>query len=857
MLKPRSKQENFSEHTNIKTLPLEECLAKTKKLPDGTIIKGTDVFTHCYLTGLVAKELIKRQPIWLQRLLYPEGSDLLAAIHDIGKIFPSFQITIHNNLTRTLANDRACHINAPVLKIRHEAVSQVATSDFGKYIPEIIGRHHGLSSLQTGLPNDEIFGGSKWQELRLELIDALKKHLHSDLPQIASAVHADFISGFVCISDWISSGLSIKIPDRVNITNESVLSDKIRYALDNAGFLVPQVRNDLTFEDIFGFHPYNIQTKLKQVANTPGVYVLEAPMGLGKTEAALYAAYTALAEGRATGIYFALPTQLTSNKIYDRMNSFLSRILDESSPNSKALLLHSSAWLVKTEIGEEGIPGKSWFNSSKRGLLAPFAVGTIDQALMAAMNVKHGFVRTFGLAGKVVILDEVHCYDSYTGTILDTLISVLKKIGCTVIILSATLTAKRRSELLKINISSSDSKYPLISSSNDQNPYKEYAIDNHDSSKVYLSLSSDDQFALDLALSKAESGQQVLWIENTVNEAQGLYKRLGARARECKIECGLLHSRFTKIERDENENKWVDIYGKKGMDKRQSTGRILVGTQVLEQSLDIDADFLITRISPTDMLFQRIGRLWRHRQNDPLRPADAKREVLILSPDITDASEKIDAFGKTGYVYAPYVLCRTLQIWKDLKEVTLPDQIQELMSATYSDRSESGLLLEHLNVMITLRDKLRRFANIGISHDGKTLPEIKAQTRYSEIETIDVLLIRSRQTVKDGSIQLQLLNGSYLTLPTVSDISSTLHRSIAAEIMTNTVTVPEKIAPETGLSQLKWFENFVYIGNEEEMPFRVAIVQKDSVLKGIGGEDLHNKFRLLYSSELGYMALEK
>jgi CRISPR-associated endonuclease/helicase Cas3 len=139
-------------------------------------------------------------------------------------------------------------------------------------------------------------------------------------------------------------------------------------------------------------------------------------MGLGKTEAALYAAYQLLAKQKATGIYFALPTQLTSNKIHERVNAFLAKILHTTNSNQNALLLHSNAWL-KRELAVEGNPNGSWFEESKRGILAPFAVGTIDQALMAVMNIKHGFVRAFGLAGKVVILDEVHSYDTYTGTL--------------------------------------------------------------------------------------------------------------------------------------------------------------------------------------------------------------------------------------------------------------------------------------------------------------------------------------------------------------------------------------------------------------------------------------------------------
>lgn len=189
--------------------------------------------------------------------------------------------------------------------------------------------------------------------------------------------------------------------------------------------------------------PREPQSLFIEQVTGPGVYILEAQMGMGKTEAALFAAYQLLAQEKATGIYFALPTQLTSNKIYDRFNAFLKQIIHAESPK-QSLLLHSGAWLLDTELGEEGRPGGSWFNQNKRGLLAPFAVGTIDQALMAVMNVKHGFVRAFGLAGKVVILDEVHSYDLYTGTLLNELVAFLRQIDCTVIILSATLSQTRR-----------------------------------------------------------------------------------------------------------------------------------------------------------------------------------------------------------------------------------------------------------------------------------------------------------------------------------------------------------------------------------------------------------------------------
>ena len=580
----------------------------------------------------------------------------------------------------------------------HVAVGQVAVSDTDRYVPEIVGRHHGASASATGLPNDDKYGGEFWQKERLKAIAELKKVFQTDWPKVLTDIHADVLAGLTTVSDWIGSGHAFSSLNRELVDNDFQLAQLVSDALDLAGFVRPGIKQGLTFEDIFPpFSPHPLQQQMIEAAESPGVYVLEAPMGIGKTEAALFAAYKALENNHATGIYFALPTQLTSDKMIERMNTFLDRILEPGGLHRNSLLLHGAAWLNQTEIGEEGEPGNSWFDHRKRGLLAPFAVGTIDQALMAVMNVKHGFVRAFGLAGKVVILDEVHSYDSYTGTIIDYLVKALREIHCTVIILSATLTIERRIALLCVSKDAKigfESTYPLVSSFPREGYLKLYSSEANEKATVRINICSDDSLAITEALTRAEHGEQVLWLENTVDEAQRQFRLLGARAADLSIDCGLIHSRFLKTDRESNETKWVGIYGKEGWEQRSLKGRILVGTQVLEQSLDIDGDFLITRICPTDMLLQRIGRLWRHRKNDNIRPENARCEVWVLSPVLEKVVIDEKQFGKTALVYAPYVLCRSLEVWcrvidHKIPEITLPEQIRELIEDTYSERSRN------------------------------------------------------------------------------------------------------------------------------------------------------------------------
>jgi CRISPR-associated endonuclease/helicase Cas3 len=776
----------------------------------------------------------------MREALFPYGSELIAAAHDVGKVSPTFQKRIAQSLGIELSGFDAVNSDLEQNWMGHPGVSKAATQGIGPFIPEILGRHHG-SSPALGLyrANCEVFGGDAWQERREELIVALKKRLHSDWPHVRDEIHASVLSGLTTVADWIGSGPYFEQP---GVSWEPLVNQ----ALDRAGFIRPRVRRGLSFRDIFQFAPRPIQSRLADACRQPGVYILEAPMGLGKTEAALYAAYKALESDRAGGIYFALPTQLTSNKIFDRVNLFLDKILEPEQANRRSLLVHGSARLLEeAELGEDGGPGGSWFNSTKRGLLAPFAVGTVDQALMAVMNVRHGFVRTFGLAGKVVILDEVHSYDGYTGTLLDNLVNALVEIRCTVIILSATLTRERRSLLLG-GEPSQEERYPLVTACPREGVPQTVATDPPEDVEVALRFVSDNERAMDEALSRAEDGQQVLWVENTVLEAQERYKTLASRSHDCGVDCGLLHSRFIKADRQRNERLWVGLYGPGGKTTRASRGRILIGTQVVEQSLDIDADFLVTRLCPTDMLLQRMGRLWRH-END--RPSSARNEAWILSSsrEATIADPET-ALGTSRFVYSPYVLCRTLETWVNKESVSIPSQIRNLLETTYEERGETGVLAGFKHDLETRRQKLRGLALVGVSRGGVTLPE-RAATRYSEMDTVEILLLRHLRKQGADTV-VTFTDDDVLTLPDHPWTRGMPEwRKAAVALQLHTVTVSESVAPPAISDQsLGWLKNYVYL----EDNFRVAIVQDDGAISPLLGE--RGQLNAVYDSEIGYQA---
>jgi CRISPR-associated endonuclease/helicase Cas3 len=350
-----------------------------------------------------------------------------------------------------------------------------------------------------------------------------------------------------------------------------------------------------------------------------------------------------------------------------------------------------------------------------------------------------------------------------------------------------------------------------------------------------------------------------------VDEAQTLYEKLADRAHECGAEVGLLHSRFTQADRETNENKWVKLYGTEGRELRRQQGRILIGTQVLEQSLDIDADFLVTRLCPTDMLLQRAGRLWRHEKTNPYRPKDARAELWFLASDYdTVLANYKTELRKSVPVYDPYVLLRTLEVWKDLDTLNLPGDIRRLVEETYKDRDENSLLGKLKFELEKKRDTLKNLARLGISTGGRTLPDSEKSTRYSEQETLDVLLLQSVKKNEDGGISLIFPDGEQIDLlKGLKRKDGKKWRKRAAALNRHVVTVPKKRAPLAANPKfLELFQDYIYTGQaprdeEKTDVLRIAIVNKSYMLEGYDGAAIIGDYGLSYDKMKGYRTEKK
>lgn len=746
---------------------------------------GISVYNHMLNVGYVARCIAEMSPKVLERFgLRSVEVGALAALHDLGKISPGFQRKCEvwleeNGLVKVARN--GCWDTG--MEPDHGKTSHSAVQDFlmgrgiarniAMYLAAVLGAHHGRIKFH---PNPrgirppiirqiaDSNSGIDWDNERLKCAERLWVDFNAQTSLLSPKHEVSalwWLAGLTSVADWIGSDERFFPADKrpVNLPANAL------QALNAIGFGQTEFVENLSFHDLFHdeakpdvrWIPNEMQEATLAAVRRPGIYVIEAPMGMGKTEAALWAAYRMLVSGKATGIYFALPTQATSNRMHVRMNAFVRRI---SRTYSASRLIHGNSWLmdqkvtllpVGTTLGssvEDARAGQDWFSSAKRSLLAPFGVGTVDQALLGVAAAKHFFVRHFALAGKVVIIDEVHSYDVYTGRLIDTLMEALEGLGCTIIVLSATLTGKRRRQIIACSGDMADDPeqpYPLLTGQAEGETLKPVASTPPDPRVIKVDFLSEAK-ATEEAIRLGQNGGAVIWICNTVEAAQRQYERLTQIVRK-EFPVGLLHARFPFWRREELETEWMGRFGKDGATR---CGSILVSTQIVEQSVDLDADLLITELAPTDMLLQRLGRLWRH--NRPNRPVDSPR-ICIVDEEadleelrVMEPNTIVTALGKKAKVYAPFILLRSLEVWKDLpQEVTIPLQIRKLIESTYEDREnepDSWLKLRSEWFGTDSAKKMFALRNTNIWQLALEDQE-GMQTRTNEMPTVPMVLCRS------------------------------------------------------------------------------------------------------------------
>ena len=658
----------------------------------------------------------------------------ISLTHDIGKLTPAFQSKISPNIENHTDLLSSNGFNLSMLTHTAQSPHNVAgqyilESRFG--IPEeisiIVGAHHGGCSYdvseQEGFPSN-YYGyknadKEKWNKLRSQWLEyALAKSGFSDVKSlpIPDVKVQMILTGLLIMSDWIASNTDYFPYIDIDCTvDEEMLHARVknawkRLSLTESWYAEKAADNRRFFESRFSFEPNSVQTAFMNAVNgntAPGIYILEAPMGIGKTEAALSAAEILAAKFGYGGMFFGLPTQATANGIFDRILKWSEGCDDEQ---HSIRLAHGMTDLNdeyreifhgKADDSADSIIVHEWFEGRKQALLSDFVVATVDQFLLASLMQKHVMLRHLGLIGKVVIIDECHAYDAYMNVYLDRTLKWMSAYKVPVIILSATLPPQRRIELIKAYMGSEpdfDAKklaYPVLTWTSGSCIKQEEIVSDSAAKKITVT-HIDESDIVNRLEAKLSDGGCAAVIVNSVLYAQRLTELIKAEMPKYRVIC--FHSRFISTDRAETEKLLMALVGKKS-NELQRDRLIVVGTQVLEQSLDVDFDYMITELCPMDLLLQRSGRLHRHKRTRPLPLQNA--ELSVLKP--SDSGIKS--------VYSPWILSRTAQSLPS--ELDIPSCIPTLVSKVYSEPDDAEALsdeyIEFCNQIKTKKQKASKY----------------------------------------------------------------------------------------------------------------------------------------------------
>lgn len=677
---------------------------------------------------------------------------LLIACHDLGKACPGFQCKwpAHPDLTGLQIP------RSPNNKINHAFVSQIALTELlqargwpnglAELASDAVGCHHGERASPTILSDLEgdrrATGDISWTQARQNIFEALMETLQpTKVPTKQTLDGPDFmlLAGLTSFADWIGSNedwFCFGTPAECGDLQTWFQKRRARadQALDAIGwnYRVPLSTKQKTFEQVFNIPPRPLQQAVADALQTlerPSILLVEAPMGEGKTEAAFFAHLELQSRFGHRGLYVALPTKATGNAMFKRTFDFLH---DQGTSQTLDLqLLHGSKLLNDTfqnlrisdihDSSKEGdIRAAEWFTNKKRALLSEYGVGTVDQALLPILPVRHNFVRLWGLANRVVVFDEIHAYDAYTGTLLVHLLRWLLALGSSVILLSATLapaTRRKLAEKLAMAFPEKEKEYPRLSvfKPGTEVIQKHFKADPTRQQNIQVKGILPELREIHAEIEKClpDSGMALVLV-NTVQRAQDLYclfpdgeplEREGQRVGKYLAdgtEVFLFHARFPAEQRQKREEQVLATFGVYA----HRTGRkILIATQVAEQSLDLDFDLIITDLAPVDLVLQRAGRLWRH-----ARTARPVSSPTLLVAGL--AGDEPPSFAKPlwwGSVYREDILLYTWSLLSTKLNLTLPDEIDTLVQTVYEEQVE---------IPEPLRERLGKSLVLG---DGKSI----------------------------------------------------------------------------------------------------------------------------------------
>ncbi|MGC5236915.1 CRISPR-associated helicase Cas3' [Streptomyces albogriseolus] len=682
----------------------------------------------------------------------------VCGIHDCGKACPAFQAMDAAEAAPVLAagltwgrlpadrQNRWRHDVAGAVLLMPRLITEWGSEEAAGWVWPLVAGHHGTFPSAAALrpPRGAQGRGAAWEQVQRAVVDVFTRAVGfedlADVRPVDSLRKAEqlALSGLIVMADWIASDSS-QFP---GLADAGLISfagarrraeaawERLRLRGGWRDLALPENPLDpLTCR--LGVQPRASQRELVERAwsmPTPGLLVAEAPMGEGKTKAALAAAEVLAARFGLDGVFVAMPTQATSDPMYEQVLRWVHTF--DPALESQVALLHGrrrfnawwrSVWEGKPRPEGEGCgccenggrhdavdvtaddfgaidedadygmvsaqpstdratnPGADspayWFLGDKRGLLTAFAVGTVDHILHAATRTRHVMLRFAGLAGKVVVVDEVHAADVYMRQFLVEALRWLGQAGVPVVLLSATLPPAQRQQFVDAYLSGvlgvADVHRPVPEPAGYPCVTVAYGVDGRavaetsreavrswrESAPVRLAwLPDTDPMGTRVAAAVRETvadGGVALVVVNQVDRAQAIYRDLWDGGFDGVLH--LLHARLCAAHRADRSGECLRLMGPQAGGDRPER-MVVIATQLAEQSFDVDADVLITDLAPTDLLLQRIGRL--HRHIGTRRPA-AHRVPRVLVTGVAPGRDGTPRFLRASKViYGEWSLLR-------------------------------------------------------------------------------------------------------------------------------------------------------------------------------------------------------
>lgn len=673
----------------------------------------------------------------------------LAGIHDIGKATPAFAVKapmMTDRLLRAgfdldvaLSESRSAPHGALGYQVLDRWLDErcpAANSRARSSLAIVVGAHHGVMPDSAGLEaiknRRHYLGGSAWAEARTEILEnmaartgaksRLAEWLTRPLPPTAQA----HLAAAVVVADWLASD-ETRFPYGARPADPTWTDLGLPPPWTPAA--PPRDTTELLtrrFPFLAGHKATAIQVSAIEAAwaaDRPPFILLEAEMGSGKTEAGLAAAEVLVHRFGLGGVFVALPTMATSDAMFGRVRSWVEQLPGHGSLSM--YLAHGKAGLNDefrgladdhkiTGLYEDDVAAhpasravatvNAWTRGRRKGVLAPFVVGTIDQVLFGALRSRHLALRHLGLASKVVVVDEVHAADTYMRQYLRSMLTWLGAYGTPVVLMSATLPPAQRHELVTAYANGAAS-CPLAAPRPPKRPElaprpgypstllldsgtRDVATEQVSSRPrtIHVDERPDDlEHLVAMLREELSGGGCVAVIRNTVQRAQETWRTLQAELDD--VEVVLVHSRFLAVDRAHRESDLVRRLGRSSTvdDGSRPSRLIVVGTQVLEQSLDIDVDLMISDLAPVDLLLQRVGRLHRHARgvDEAQRPARLRTPRLVLVGADWSATPVLADQGSRRVYGEAQLLASVAVLRAHGPKIRLAQDIPRLVDAAY------------------------------------------------------------------------------------------------------------------------------------------------------------------------------